>query len=168
MGDSAVTIVAIFLAAILMFVFPLMTMAEKQDDASKIKVQEATSSFVDKIRTEGKITQEGYDNFVLTLAATGNSYNPEITVQKADDNPAKKTSSLGTTYGDQVYYIMYTTQVLESLPMNLNEGDYVSVTVEKTNTTIGEQLKGFVYRISGNSSNTKVAESAGMVTSTAN
>lgn len=43
MGDSAVTIIAIFLAAILMFVFPLMTMADKSDDVSQLSVQTATT-----------------------------------------------------------------------------------------------------------------------------
>ena len=35
MGDSAMTIAAIFLAAILMFIFPLMTMADKNDDVAQ-------------------------------------------------------------------------------------------------------------------------------------
>ena len=49
MGDSAVTIIAIFLAAILMFVFPLMTMADKSDDVSQLSVQNATTDFTNKI-----------------------------------------------------------------------------------------------------------------------
>mgnify|MGYP001065037120 CR=1 FL=1 len=32
MGDSFVTIIAIFLAAILMFIFPLMSISERTDD----------------------------------------------------------------------------------------------------------------------------------------
>ena len=35
MGDSLMTIIAIFLAAILMFVFPLMSMSDRTDDISK-------------------------------------------------------------------------------------------------------------------------------------
>ena len=51
MGDSLITIVAIFLAAILMFVFPLMTLAERTDDISSLAVQTATKEFVDGVRT---------------------------------------------------------------------------------------------------------------------
>ena len=54
MGDSLITIVAIFLAAILMFIFPLMTLSERTDDISQLAVQSATDEFVDKIKSLGK------------------------------------------------------------------------------------------------------------------
>ena len=49
MGDSLITIIAIFLAAILMFVFPLMSLSERTDDISQLAVATATNEFVDKI-----------------------------------------------------------------------------------------------------------------------
>ena len=166
MGDSAVTIVAIFLAAILMFVFPLMTMADKSDDVSQLSIQNATTDFTNKIRTTGYLSQDDYDNFILTLASTGNSYDAEITIQKLDQNPAKKASGDGTTIGDNVYYTMYTKQVLDSLPLSLNEGDIVSISVENTNTTIASQLRNFMYKVTGKSSGNIVAQESGIVTKT--
>ena len=166
MGDSAVTIIAIFLAAILMFVFPLMTMADKSDDVSQLSVQNATTDFTNKIRTTGYISQEDYDNFILTLASTGNSYEAEITVQKLDQNPAKKSSGDTTAIGQNVYYTMYTTQVLDSLPLTLTEGDIVSVNVQNTNTTIAGQLRNFMYKVTGNSTGNIVAQESGIVTKT--
>ena len=166
MGDSAVTIIAIFLAAILMFVFPLMTMADKSDDVSQLSIQTATTDFTNKIRTTGYISQDDYDNFVLTLASTGNSYNAEITVQKLDQNPAKKEGGTTTTIGQNVYYTMYTTQVLDSLPLSLTEGDIVSVNVQNTNTTIAGQLRNFMYKVTGNSTGNIVAQESGIVTKT--
>ena len=166
MGDSAVTIIAIFLAAILMFVFPLMTMADKSDDVSQLSIQTATTDFTNKIRTTGYISQDDYDNFVLTLASTGNSYNAEITVQKLDQNPAKKESGTTTTIGQNVYYTMYTTQVLDSLPLSLTEGDIVSVNVQNTNTTIAGQLRNFMYKVTGNSTGNIVSQESGIVTKT--
>ncbi len=166
MGDSAVTIIAIFLAAILMFVFPLMTMADKSDDVSQLSIQTATTDFTNKIRTTGAVTQEDYDNFILTLASTGNSYDAEITVQKLDQNPAKKETGETTTIGQNVYYTMYTTQVLNSLPLSLTEGDIVSVNVQNTNTTIAGQLRNFMYKVTGNSTGNIVAQDSGIVTKT--
>ena len=166
MGDSAVTIIAIFLAAILMFVFPLMTMADKSDDVSQLSVKNATTDFTNKIRTTGYISQEDYDNFILTLASTGNSYEAEITVQKLDQNPAKKSSGDTTTIGQNVYYTMYTTQVLDSLPLTLTEGDIVSVNVQNTNTTIAGQLRNFMYKVTGNSTGNIIAQESGIVTKT--
>ena len=42
MGESLTTIVAIFLAAILMFIFPLMSISERNDDIAQLGVQTAT------------------------------------------------------------------------------------------------------------------------------
>lgn len=167
MGDSAMTVVAIFLAAILMFIFPLMTIADKKDDVSTLDVEIVTDDFTDTIRTTGKLTQDEYDNFILTLASTGNSYNVEITIQKLDENPAKKETSATVTIGDNVYYEEYTTQVLEELKagsITLKEGDIVSVKVENTNVTIAQQLRNWLYKVTGNDSSTIAAASSGIVT----
>ena len=168
MGDSAMTIVAIFLAAILMFVFPLMTMADKDDDVSTLSIQTTTTEFVDNVRTTGKITQDDYDNLVLTLAATGNTYDVEITVQVLDENPSKKSTSSTQTIGDNVYYTMYTTQVLDDIEddgvLTLKEGDIVAVNVENTNTTIAQQLRNFLYSVLGYDSSTITASASGIVT----
>lgn len=166
MGDSAVTIVAIFLAAILMFVFPLMTMADKSDEVSQLSVQNATTDFTNKIRTTGYLSQDDYDSFILTLASTGNSYDAEIIVQKLDQNPAKKNSGEATTIGQNVYYTMYTTQVLEQLPLSLTEGDIVTVNVENTNKTVAGQLRNFMYKVTGNTTGNIVAQESGIVTKT--
>ena len=74
MGDSLITIVAIGLAAILMFLFPLAAISEMNDSETLTLVQSYTTEFVDDIRTKGVITQEDYDSFVQKLYATGNSY----------------------------------------------------------------------------------------------
>ena len=168
MGDSAMVVVAIFLAAILMFVFPLMTMADKKDDVTTLAVQTATTEFVDDIRTTGKITKEKYDNFVQTLAATGNSYDVEITTQILDDNPAKKETNVSMKIGDNVYYTKYTTQILDELKKGnviLKEGDMVSVEVKNTNITIAQQLRNFMYKVTGNDSAEITASDSGIVTS---
>ena len=61
---------------------------------------------------------------------------------------------------------MYTTQVLEQLPLSLNEGDIVSVNVENTNTTVAGQLRNFMYKVTGNTSGNIVAQESGIVTKT--
>ena len=49
MGDTLITIVAIVLAALLMFVFPLMTVSDRGDDISQLAVQNTTVEYVDSI-----------------------------------------------------------------------------------------------------------------------
>lgn len=94
MGESLITVVAIFLAAILMFVFPLMSISDRNDDISQLAVQTKTVEFVDNIRATGKITQQNYDSFVQNLAATGNSYDVEMEVKVLDENPGKKSAQV--------------------------------------------------------------------------
>ena len=167
MGDTAMTVVVIFLAAIVMFIPSLMTTADKNDDITSLSVQTVTTQFTNSIRTTGDLTKEEYDNFILTLASTGNSYDVDITVQVLDENPAKKRSG-SVVIGDNVYYTLYTTQILESLPLNLKEGDIVSVSVKNTNTTIGQQLRNAMYKVTGNSASAVTAEESGIVTTTKN
>lgn len=174
MGDSLITVVAIFLAAVLMFVFPLMSISERNDDISQLSVQTETVEFVDNIRATGKITQNNYDNFVQKLSATGNSYDIEIEVKVLDENPGKKSAQTTTDkIGENVYYSEYTAQILEELQQAksgklsgvkmLKEGDIVSVSVKNTNTTIAQMLKNFFYSISGNDTYQIDAQHAGVV-----
>ena len=50
MGDSLITVVVIVLAAVLMFVFPLLTVSENSDSTAQLSVQNATTEFVENIR----------------------------------------------------------------------------------------------------------------------
>lgn len=168
MGDSLITIVAIFLAAILMFIFPLMSTADRTDDISNQAVDTATTEFVDQIRSTGKITQDNYDSFVQVISSTGNAFEVEIEVQILDDNPGKKvTEAEMTKVGENYYYSQYTSQILNDVNddgvMFLKEGDIVTVTIRNTNRTIATILKDFVYRVTGNNSASITAQHSGIV-----
>lgn len=157
MGDSLITVVAIFLAAILMFIFPLMSLAERTDDISNLAVQTATTEFVNRITTTGKMTLEDYDAYLSDISSTGNSFDVEILIQQLDENPGVKTTQAeATKIGENLYYNIYTTQVLDELDskgrITLKEGDLVTVTAKNTNQTISQMLRNFFYMISGNDS----------------
>lgn len=170
MGDTTITVIAIFLAAILMFVFPLMTLSDRSDDVSQLSVQTTTTEFVDNVKKTGKLTEENYGKFVEQISATGNTYDVELKVQILDENLGKKASTVAMDkIGENQYYTMYTTQVLDAMNNNskaltLKEGDRISVNVKNTNTTISQQLKNFLYKVTGNDSYQISAESSGLVT----
>lgn len=170
MGDTLITIIAIALAAVLMFVFPLMTMSDRADDVSQLTVETATTEFVDDVRTTGKITLDKYSKFVENLYSTGNSYDIEMEVKVLDENPGKKTTQAQSTkIGENVYYSMYTSQILDTISesnkvLALKEGDMFSASVKNTNTTLSQQLKNFFYSVTGNDTYTVAASHAGFVT----
>jgi len=171
-GETIITVTAIFLAAILMFVFPLMAVSERGDDISQLNVQTVTSQFVDDIKAKGKLTDVDYDNFVRSLGATGNAYDIDMEFKILDDNPGSKAGD-GVRIdkiGENVYYSEYSTQIMSKLDTNkeykLKEGDIVTVSVKNTNTTISQLLRNFFYSIVGNDSYSVSASSSGMVTNT--
>lgn len=176
MGDSLMTIVAIVLAAVLMFVFPLMSVSDRSDDISQLSVQNTTVEYVDNIRSTGKLSLEDYTKFVETLAATGNSYEVELELKVLDENPGKKAAQTDVEkIGENVYYTMYTTQIMEQInpdatqypngrTLLLKEGDIISVSVKNTNTTIAQLLRNAFYKVTGNDTYQINASHGGIVT----
>lgn len=170
MSDTLITVIAIALAAVLMFVFPLMTMSDRTDDVSQLTVETATTEFVDDVRTTGKLTLDKYNKFVENISATGNSYDVEMEIKVLDENPGKKvTQAQSSVIGENVYYSQYTSQILDAMNKNngiraLKEGDIFSTNVKNTNTTMSQQLKNFFYSVTGNDTYTIGAEHAGIVT----
>ena len=166
MGDSLITIVAIFLAAILMFVFPLAAISEMNDQETLALVQSYTTEFVNKIRTKGKITVEDYEAYIQQLYATGNSYDIQFELKIADTNPGKKTQN--QQVGDTTYYGVYTAQVIDRLYADpdsgvyrLKEGDHVGVSIKNTNTTISQMIKNVLYSVTGDASYVISAQASG-------
>ena len=86
MSDTLITFIAIILAAILMFMFPLLSVSERSDDIAQLSVQTAVTKFVDDSRAVGKITMENYTTLITTINATGNTYDVEIEVKILDEN----------------------------------------------------------------------------------
>lgn len=171
MSDTLITVIAIGLAAVLMFVFPLMTMSDRTDDVAQLAVETATTDFVDEVRTTGKITPDKYSKFIESIGSTGNTYNVEMQIQVLDENPGKKTTqTTKDKIGENVYYSIYTTQIQDVLNSNntykLKEGDIFSVNVKNTNQTLAQQLKNFFYTVVGNDTYTIAASHGGMVTAT--
>ena len=169
MGDSLITIVAIVLAAVLMFVFPLMTMSDRTDGIATLTVETATTEFVDNVRTTGRLTESNYSSFIQRIGSTGNTYDVEMEVKVLDENPGKKTTQTNSTIiGENVYYSIYTSQILDTIEngnaLALKEGDMFSTSVRNTNLTLSQQLKNFFYAVAGNDTYTIAAQHAGYVT----
>lgn len=169
MSDTLITIVAILLAAVLMFIFPLLSISERSDDISQLSVQTATTEFVDNSRAIGKITMDNYSKLISTIYATGNSYDVELEVKVLDENIGKKSAwTQGTVIGENVYYSIYTAQIVESLETKgvyvMKEGDQLSASVKNTNKTLSQTIRSVFYSVSGSDIYTIAAQHAGIVT----
>ena len=175
MSDTLITMIAILLAAILMFIFPLLSISERSDDISQLSVQAATTEFVDNSRAIGKITMDNYEKLLATIQATGNSYDVEMEVKVLDENVGKKSAwTQGTVIGENVYYSVYTSQIIDTIKDEKNtkgvyqmkEGDIFSVSVKNTNKTMSQTIRGVFYSISGGDVYSIAAQHSGVVTAT--
>ena len=171
MSDTLITIVAILLAAILMFIFPLLSVSERSDDISQLSVASATAEFVDNSRAIGKITMDNYTKLITTINATGNSYDVELEVKILDENIGKKSAwTQGTVIGENVYYSVYTSQIVEVLENSptgvytMKEGDILSASVKNTNKTLSQTIRGVFYSMSGSDVYSIMAQHSGVVT----
>ncbi|MBQ2917480.1 MAG: hypothetical protein IJE59_04905 [Clostridia bacterium] len=161
MSDTLITIIAIFLAATLMFIVPLMSVTERNDDIAQSVVDAATAEFVDTVSNAGAIKPSDYEAFEQKLASTGNTYEIEIEVQVLDENPGKKPAATsGDLIGENIRYSIYTTEIrdymysqedVDNLAKNypLKKGDIIVVTVKNTNKTMAEQFRSFIFKVTG-------------------
>lgn len=171
MGDSLITVIAIMLASVLMFVFPMMSIAERNDDVSLSTVQAAVVEFVDNTRATGKLTMKNYDSLMQKINATGNTYDIDMELQLRDVNPGKKGLSVEVNkIGENLYYSKYKSQIMAELSATesngeiiLKEGDFISVKATNTNTTISQMLKNFFYNLSDNNTYNIAAQHSGVV-----
>lgn len=110
MSDTLITIIAIFLAAILMFVFPLMAVSNTQDSVSQVAVQSLVAEFVNNAASKGKITMDDYTGFLSKLNATGNTYDVQLEHKIMTTNPNKGERD---QLGENLYYSVYNNTILD-------------------------------------------------------
>lgn len=173
MSETLMTIIAIFAALLIMFIFPLMWTANSQEEISQITVETLVSNFVNTVARKGKITKHDYEDFIQKLNATGNSFDVEIEVQILDDNPGKKTTITSPNLiGENIYYSEFTSTILygtKGIYNNstgnylLKKGDYIIVNVKNTNITLATQIKNFLYKIVGNNTYTISASATALI-----
>ena len=91
MQDTVMTIIAIIVAGILLFIFPLLAVSERNNDIAQTIAKKAVADFVSEVSTTGSVTLEQYNKLLSSLNTTGNTYNVAMEVKKVDANIGKKS-----------------------------------------------------------------------------
>ena len=163
MEDSTLSIIGILIASILMFIVPLILIADRGDDISQLTVETLTAQFVDNIIKNGKITNEVYQSYLSSLQSSGNTYDVSIEIKILDKNTAQRDTNINnTSVGQNSYYSIFTSQIQERLASTdsnaglsktgqiiLKEGDIISVTTKNSSKTLSQTLKNIYYQIRG-------------------
>ncbi|MFZ5988350.1 MAG: hypothetical protein ACOYWZ_14655 [Bacillota bacterium] len=168
MGSSLSKIVALLLSVLLLFIFPILNMFEKQDDTTQVFVLTETTKFVDSVRSLGYITPTMYREFTNKLAATNNIYEIEMEhyhrkfdpIYEYDYSAPAPTPTFMNDFNVN-YRAYYTDDIMDVLfpatpttsPTSsvkdsyykMSKGDYFAVKVKNKNKTIATKIQEMLY-----------------------
>lgn len=138
--DSFSKIIAIFLAVMLLFISPLLYMAQKQDSISQLYISTETTRFIDSIKNSGYVSKIMYEDFIKKIDMTGNLYQIEITHCHQRVEPLVDINTNDILQDFNVYfYNTYEEEIFEAFDRNedyfFNRGDYISILVSNRNKT---------------------------------
>lgn len=171
MGDTFITVIAIVLSAFLLFLFPVVTMAERTETVAQVDTETITSEFISEIKNTGKLTDEQYSEYIQNLTSNGNVYDIELEFKIIDENSGKKgVQIVKDRIGENSYYSVFTTQIEDELKNDgvyeLKEGDIITVTVRNTNLTFAQQMKETIYLAGGTDTYTISTSQSALVITT--
>lgn len=168
--DTLTVIIAFGSAIIILCVFPIVTMANTNENVTQLVAQEVIDNLMLEVAKTGKLTDEEVENALASLPTT-ESYDLQLEFQILDENPAKKTSQTsGSRVGEGTnrYYTVTTTQILDEINENgeyiLKEGDIATGGIKNTSPTILYVFMNIGSLITGDESYSIVASRTIMVT----
>lgn len=143
----------------LLYIYPMQSAFEQQDQIAYNMAYQATTNFVDAVRNKGYISPIMYNDFVRELG-TSNLYDIQLEHKAKQyhpiySDPEDPDSFTGQT--DVFYDGKYTKEVMatlfpegmtsdrsESRKYYMRTGDFFSVTVRNTNTTKAALIRDFL------------------------
>lgn len=147
MQDNLSIIITMIIFVTLVVVFPLYNLFDRQDDMSYTLALKATTTFVDEIRNNGYIDQNGYNDFIAQLGNTGNSYDIEIEAHRKTliedvNNPGQFLEQFKIDYNDDILKVINTGTtnisgtVLKDNAYLLKQDDQIYIKLKNSTTTM--------------------------------
>lgn len=138
-------VMAVLFSVFILFLAPLLYMAQKQDAITQNYVLTETVRLADAVKNNGYLTSEMYETYLRKLHSTNNVY--EISLSQARHIVAPKVDEATQELmeGVEDHYInTYTDAILEELDQNgvyyFGQGDYISMKVHNKNKTFGVRV----------------------------
>lgn len=155
MGNPISKVVVIFLACLLLFIYPTLNMFQSQDNTTKMVVLVETETFVDSIRNIGYISPEMYKAYMHELSLTGNIYDVKIEHKHRNYDPVYDDPTNAATFKNDfnVNYVSYfNDEILGTLfPSSgtgtkyfMSKGDYIVLKVTNRNDTIATKIQSML------------------------
>lgn len=163
MGDSLSKFVAIIIAVLILFIFPIKHEFERQDDTSRMFVLTETTRLVDSVRNLGYLNTKMYTEYTKRLAATGNIYDIELEhyhkvydpiadpnatpTPTPTDSPSKSNFKVGYegTFTDKILEKLYPNDDNADTTYIMSKGDYFAIRIKNKNKTTATRLQEMFY-----------------------
>lgn len=132
MKDNLSIVILMIIFVMLIVFFPLYNYFERQDDMSYNLVLRETTTFVDKVLSNGYISNDTYQEFVDTISNTGNLYDIQLEAHKRviTSDTVKKSPDY-----------------IEQYEIDYND-DILSIDPTKNNANLtNKQIKGGIYTL---------------------
>ncbi|MCT2194597.1 hypothetical protein M3G15_05495 [Paenibacillus sp. p3-SID1389] len=162
MVNALSKITAALLAVLLLFLFPALQAAQRQEDLRYLAAYHTLVQFADAVRNKGFVTPDMYEDFVHELELSGGWYEVELEHRHKIYHPEYgDPADPGTFLGDfsVVYNAYYTSDILkvlfpsgtgqEGVPYKLEEGDFFTVTAYDRSRSPLDILSEFLYNSEG-------------------
>ncbi len=135
MKDNLSIVILMIIFVMLIVFFPLYNYFERQDDMSYNLVLRETTTFVDKVLSNGYISNDTYQEFLDSLANTGNLYDVQLEAHKRVITSDTQNNAKG--YKDYI----------EQYEIDYND-DILSIDPTKNNANLtNKQIKGGIYTL---------------------
>lgn len=87
MEENVQRVLAFLISILIFFIFPIYISFEKKDDVSYALALKVTTEFVDKVKSNGFLTENMYIDFINRLSSTSNSYDIKFEHKAYKYNP---------------------------------------------------------------------------------
>lgn len=135
MKDNLSIVILMIIFVMLIVFFPLYNYFERQDDMSYNLVLRETTTFVDKVLSNGYISNDTYQEFLDSLSNTGNLYDVQLEAHKRIITSDTQNNAKG--YKDYI----------EQYEIDYND-DILSIHPTKNNANLtNKQIKGGIYTL---------------------
>ncbi|MGL5381764.1 hypothetical protein [Clostridium sp.] len=143
-------VVAIIVAVVIMFGYPILDNFQRIDDISQVVVLSETTEFVDSVRALGYITREMYTEFNGQLTATGNVYRIQMEHYRKKYDPIYDESNVFQGSYETNYQYIHNDDILQKLTDDgvyyFSQEDMFNVKVHNINKTVATRLQDMIYK----------------------
>lgn len=149
--------IALIIAVMLLFIFPIKSEFERQDEISRMFVLTETTKLVDSVRNLGYITPVMYQEYANKLAMTNNIYEIKLEHYRMRYDPVYDDPTVAATFKNSFnvnYDANFTEDILEKLFTDspeadriyrMSKGDYFLVKVCNKNKTMATRIQEMLY-----------------------